>query len=76
MIHNYATTSEKLKPCPFCRAKPIWYYRKLNKGFKVTIECLTCGVKMEVGTINLSLNWVSVKAEDKWNCRYNKTMEG
>lgn len=70
MIHNYATHSEELKPCPFCGEKPLWYYSKTDKGnFSVTIECLHCQVKMKVGSIRNPLEWAVNQAKTKWNCR-------
>lgn len=70
MIHNYATTSEELEPCPFCGTKPIWYYSKTEKGrFVVTVECLPCCVKMKVGAMKHTLEWTVNQAKTKWNCR-------
>ena len=73
MIHNYATHSDELKPCPFCGEKPLWYYSKREKGnFIVTIECLPCQVKMQTGSLRNTLEWATGQAKTKWNCRTTK----
>lgn len=69
-IHNYATHSDELKPCPFCGEKPIWYYSKTsNGGFKVVVECLPCNTKMCINTLRNPLEWGVNVIKTKWNNR-------
>ncbi len=46
--HNYDTTSDLLKPCPFCGNPVHWFHtgNSNTRKYKVVIECLFCNVKM------------------------------
>lgn len=71
-IHNYATHSEELKPCPFCGEKPMWYYSKTSiGGFKVVVECLPCNTRMYINTLRNPLKWGVNVIKTKWNNRVN-----
>lgn len=68
-IHNYATQPDELKPCPFCGQKPLWYYSKTSNGYRITIECLHCNIKMQVATFRNPLEWGVNVIKTKWNNR-------
>lgn len=71
MIHNYDTTSEELKPCPFCGGTPVWHIRgALLEGKRTLIvKCQKCGTEQKTGAIRLSTVWLMHTARDKWNAR-------
>lgn len=67
--HNYDTTSELLKPCPFCGGQVVWYHTGNTsiRNYKVRIECLPCNVKMEIA--GRMLPFLEKKIIEKWNNR-------
>lgn len=74
MIHNYDTTSEELKPCPFCGGTPVWHIRgALFEGKRTLIvRCQKCGTEQVTGAIRFSTVWLMQTAKDKWNSRIEK----
>lgn len=71
MIHNYDTTSEELKPCPFCGGIPVWHIiGALSEGKRTLIvKCQKCGTEQITVAIRLSTEWLMQTAKDKWNSR-------
>ena len=71
-IQNYPTHSDELKPCPFCGENPMWYYSGTSKGGSIiTVECLHCRIKMQVGVLRYPLEWGVNVIKTKWNNRAN-----
>ena len=69
--HNYDTTSELLKPCPFCGNPVHWHHtgNSNTRKYKVVIECLVCNVKMEMGGLRTPLVSLEERILNLWNNR-------
>lgn len=68
---NYDTTSDLLKPCPFCGNPVHWFHtgNSNTKKYKVVIECLVCNVKMEMGGLRTPLVSLEENILNLWNKR-------
>ncbi len=71
MIHNYETTSDELKQCPFCGGTPMWYIKgNLFEGKRTLIvKCARCGAEQRTAALKFSTTWLVQKAKEKWNLR-------
>lgn len=69
--NNYDQTSAWLKPCPFCGGTPIYHWtgNALSVRRKITIQCYSCNVKMELSRVHQTDEWLMNKAITKWNKR-------
>lgn len=68
---NYNTTSDLLKPCPFCGNNVIWYHagNSNTRRYRVIIECLPCNIKMEIAGLRTPLASLEENILNKWNQR-------
>jgi Lar family restriction alleviation protein len=72
-IHNYDTTLEELKNCPFCGSKPIAYLigNEYTKTRKIVIKCPECRVQITNGAMRKSTEWLEEISIEQWNKRVN-----
>lgn len=69
MIDSYDKKDNRLLPCPFCGAAPMWHMDYLQKRslYRAHIECKSCGASMHVSASNGgSLERIAI---EKWNKR-------
>lgn len=71
MIYNYDTTSDELKPCPFCGGTPMWHIKgNLYVGRRtLVVKCSRCGAEQRTAALKFSTEWLMQKAKEKWNNR-------
>lgn len=74
---NYDTTSDKLRPYPFCGSQPIWF-RKGNaftKSQMITVKCPNCRIQRTDAILNNhghTIEWLEEIVVKNWNQRTNK----
>lgn len=70
----------KLKPCPFCGAKPFLLINSSAERIYVKIKCDKCNVERSDIIAGLctwnELERCKVRALEKWNTRYNENPFG
>lgn len=71
-IHNYDTSPEELKDCPFCGNRPYWFYRVHKQHPEVTIGCKKCNLTMTQSSLRFPLEWLMGKMVESWNTRVIK----
>ena len=77
-VHNYDSISERLLPCPFCGAAPLWHLigNKYTHSQKIVIKCPKCRIQRTDAILNgnsHTIEWLEEHVIKHWNQRTKET---